>query len=50
MRAVAAEHGGGHGPTLAQWAKRAREAMVAAGFAPPESAADLVIEDRRRHL
>jgi excisionase family DNA binding protein len=50
LRVVAAEHGHDSGPTLAQWAERAREAMMAAGFAKLESAADLVLEDRRRHL
>ncbi len=49
LRALAAEHGQGYGHTLEQWAKSARAAMTEAGFSQPESAADLVLEDRRRH-
>ncbi|MHB1527758.1 MAG: helix-turn-helix domain-containing protein [Candidatus Dormibacteria bacterium] len=50
VRALADEHGHGSGLTLSKWAEAARRAMVAAKVSRPESAADLVLLDRRPHL
>ncbi|MHB1502296.1 MAG: helix-turn-helix domain-containing protein [Candidatus Dormibacteria bacterium] len=50
VRALADEHGHSSGLTLPEWAEAARRAMVAAEVSRPESAADLVLLDRRHHL